>query len=160
MRVLDAAARAEQPESTGHTPVPSKEHTDQTNRPGPLEDPMFAAYIAVTVLAAIVVGYAAYLNFSRNAQVIAVAERLGVPVSWQIPLGTVLAAAAAGLLAGLAVPFIGTAAAAGLVLYFLCALGTHLRAGDRHVGLALVFLSLASAALTVGLAHHGSPWSW
>ncbi len=121
---------------------------------------MLAADLAVTVLVAIVIAYAAYLNFSRNASVIAVAERLGVPVSWQIPLGTLLAAAALGLLAGLAVPLIGTAAAVGLVLYFLCALGTHLRARDRHVGLALVFLSLASAALAVELAHHSNPWSW
>jgi DoxX-like family len=121
---------------------------------------MFAAYLAVTVLVAIVIAYAAYLNFSRNASVIAVAERLGVPVSWQIPLGTVLAAAALGLLAGLAIPLIGTAAAIGLVLYFLCALGTHLRARDNHVGLALVFLSLASAALAVELARRGNPWFW
>jgi hypothetical protein len=52
------------------------------------------------------------------------------------------------------VPVLGTAAAIGLVLFFVCAVYTHLRAGDYspQFGLAIGFLSLAVAALVLGLA--------
>jgi SNF family Na+-dependent transporter len=72
-----------------------------------------------------------------------------------LPLGTVLAAGAVGLLAGLIVPALGTAAAIGLVVYCICALAAHLRVGDRQIGGAVFFLLLATAALTTGVAYHG-----
>lgn len=52
----------------------------------------------------------------------------GVPSSWWPWLGTAKAAGAAGLLAGLYIPVIGAVAAIGLVLYFIGAVGTVLRA--------------------------------
>lgn len=116
---------------------------------------MTAAYIAVTVLAAIALAYAAYLNFVRDELVIAAAERVRVPDSWIYPLGTLLATGALGLLVGLAVPWMGTAAAVGVVLYFVCAVAAHLRVHDRQIGPAAAFLALAVAALAVGLAHRG-----
>ncbi|WP_113701615.1 DoxX family protein [Nonomuraea lactucae] len=82
---------------------------------------------------------------------------MGLPRSWTLPLGALLAAGALGLLAGLAVPTLGTLAAAGLVLYFLGAFGAHLRARDYHFGAWAVYFSLAVGALAVGLAYHG-PW--
>jgi hypothetical protein len=117
---------------------------------------MFAAYIAVTVLAAIALAFASYLNFVRHESVTVVAKRVRVPESWMVPLGTLLAAGALGLLVGFAVPLIGTAAAVGLVLYFLGAVGAHLRARDYQFGNAAIFLSLALATLAVGLAHRGA----
>jgi uncharacterized membrane protein len=124
------------------------------------EATMLAAYVAVTVVGAIAYAFAAVLNFTHNKSVAETAERLRVPVSWQVPLGFLLAAGALGLLAGFAVPALGTAAACGLVLYFLCAAGAHIRARDTRL-LAWVnwaaFFSLAVAALVVGLAYHG-PW--
>ena len=121
---------------------------------------MFAAYVAVTVVAAIVYAVAATLNFAHNESVAETAERLGVPVSWQVPLGFLLAAGSLGLVAGFAVPALGTAAACGLVLYFVCAAGAHIRARDTRL-LAwtnwAAFFSLAVAALVVGLAHN---YSW
>jgi DoxX-like family len=79
----------------------------------------------------------------------------GVPESWlTFPIGTLKTAGAAGLLLGLAgVPVIGTAAAVGLVLFFVCAVYTHVRAGDYspQFGLAIGFLSLAVATLGLGL---------
>lgn len=116
---------------------------------------MTTAYIAVTVLAVIALAYAAYLNFSRDELVTAAAKRVRAPESWIYPLGTLLAAGALGLLLGFAVPWIGTAAAVGVVLYFLCAVGAHLRVGDSRLAPAAAFLSLAVAALAVGLAHRG-----
>jgi hypothetical protein len=60
-------------------------------------------------------------------------------------LGVPKAVAVVGLLTGLAVPWVAVAAATGLALFFLLAIGTHLRAGDRVIGLPLVFLALAVA---------------
>jgi hypothetical protein len=59
-----------------------------------------------------------------------------------------------GLLAGFAVPLLGTLAAAGLVLYFLGALIAHLRVGSRQLVGWAVFFSIAAAALAVDLASH------
>ena len=120
---------------------------------------MTTVYIAVTILAASAYGWAAYMNFVRHESVIEVAERVRVPPSWMLPLGSILAAGALGLLVGFAVPAIGTAAAVGFVLYFLCAVGAHLRVGDQF-GTAAIFLLLAMAALLVSLAHRGlSPFA-
>jgi hypothetical protein len=115
---------------------------------------MIAAYIAVTILAASAYAYAAYMNFVRDESVIAVAEKVRVPQSWMLPLGSLLATGALGLLAGFAVPVIGTAAAVGLVLYFLGAVFAHLRVHDQFGG-AAIFLLIAVAALSVSLEYHG-----
>src|SRR5260370_39682759 len=82
------------------------------------EAAMLAAYVAVTVVAAIAYAYAAVLNFTRDKSVAEVAERLRVPVSWMVRLGFLLAAGSLGLVAGVAVPGLGTAAPCGLVPYF------------------------------------------
>ena len=119
---------------------------------------MFAAYVAVTVVAAIAFAAAAVLNFAHTKSVAETAERLGVPVSWQVPLGLLLAAGSLGLVTGLAQPALGTAAACGLVLYFLCAAGAHIRARDsRLLSWAnwFAFFSLAVAPLVVGLVCRG-----
>ncbi|MGI5291563.1 DoxX family protein [Nonomuraea polychroma] len=77
----------------------------------------------------------------------------GVPQSWLVfPIGALKAAGALGLALGLlGVPLVGTAAAAGLVLYFVCALYTHLRVSDFSPTffLAIVFLGLAVATLAL-----------
>jgi hypothetical protein len=121
---------------------------------------MLAAYAAVTVVAAIACAYAAVLNFTHDKSVAETAERLRVPASWMARLGFLLGAGSLGLVAGFAVPALGTAAACGLVLYFLCAAGAHIRARDTRllnwVNWA-AFFSLAVAALVAGLAYH-DPW--
>jgi hypothetical protein len=121
---------------------------------------MLAAYVAVTVVAAAACAYAAMLNFTRSPSVAEIAGRLRVPVSWMVRLGFLLAAGSIGLVTGFAVPVLGTAAACGLVLYFVCAAGAHIRARDTRflnwVNWA-AFFSLAVAALAVGLAYRG-PW--
>ena len=69
--------------------------------------------------------------------------------------GTLKAAGAAGLLIGLlGVPYIGIAAAAGLVLFFMGALGVHLRAHEHHhiITTAGYFL-LAAASLVASIAR-------
>jgi hypothetical protein len=115
---------------------------------------MKVTYLVVTILAALANGYAACLNFIGAESVKVVADRVQVSRAWMVPLGMLLAFGAVGLLAGFAVPALGTAAAIGLVLYFVCAVTTHLRVRDRQIGGAVFFLLLAAAALTTGLAHN------
>lgn len=71
-----------------------------------------------------------------------------------------LGAGSVGLVTGLALPAVGTAAACGLVLYFLFAAGAHIRGRDTRL-LSWInwsaFFSLAVAALVLGLAYR-SPW--
>src|SRR6266536_4925537 len=95
---------------------------------------MFAAYIMVTVLAAAANLYAATNDFTRPQWLLANMTKVGVPESWLTPLGVLKAAGAVGLLVGIGVPWIGTAAAVGLTLFFVGALITHPRARDYSCG--------------------------
>jgi hypothetical protein len=113
---------------------------------------MFITYLAVTFLAAAVNIFSATLDFVRYKQVLINMAKVGVSDSWITTFGALKAAGALGLLVGIAVPLIGVAAASGLVLFFIGAVVTHLRAHDYSFGLAVVFLVLAVAALIMRLA--------
>jgi uncharacterized membrane protein YphA (DoxX/SURF4 family) len=76
--------------------------------------------------------------------------KVGVSESWITTLGVLKAAGALGLLIGIRVPTVGIAAA-GLVLFFIGAIITHLRGHDYSFGLAIVFLLLAIATLGMRL---------
>jgi glucose dehydrogenase len=115
---------------------------------------MYLVYLVITILAALANGYAASLNFIGTESVKLVADRVQVSRGWMVPLGTLLASGAVGLVVGLAVPTLGTAAAIGLVVYFACAVTAHLRVRDRGIGGAVFFLLLAAAALAADLAYH------
>jgi hypothetical protein len=115
---------------------------------------MHVTYLVTTILAALANGYAASLNFVGAESVKVVADRVQVSRGWMVPLGTLLASGAVGLLAGFVVPALGTAAAIGLVLYFICAVTAHLRVRDRHIGGAVFFLLLAAAVLATNVAYH------
>jgi DoxX-like family len=110
-------------------------------------------YVVVIVLAALVYGYAAMLNFVGAESVKVVADRVRVSQKWMIPFGVLLASGALGLLIGLAVPVVGIAAATGLVVYFVGALSAHIRVHDRGVGGAIGFLLLALAILALEIAY-------
>lgn len=114
---------------------------------------MYIVYVVTSVLAALANGYAAFLNFVHAESVRVVADRVQVSQKWMIPFGILLASGAVGLVVGFAVPALGTAAAVGLVVYFVCALTAHVRVGDRGVGGAVVFLLLALAALAVDVVY-------
>jgi DoxX-like family len=114
---------------------------------------MFSAYVAVTLLAIAANAFAATLDFVRYKQVLNNAARLSVPEWWLSVLGILKAAGALGLLLGLiGVPLVGTAAAIGLVLFFVGAIIAHLRARDYSIGPAAAYLLLAVAALVLDLA--------
>jgi hypothetical protein len=116
---------------------------------------MFAAYVTVTILASVFNGLAAVTYLIGHDYPKAQADMKRVPRSWIPMLGTLLAAGSLGLLAGFAVPLLGTLAAVGLVLYFLGALGAHLRVRSRRLAGWAGFFSVAVAALVVNLGYHG-----
>jgi hypothetical protein len=117
---------------------------------------MHTAYVVVALVAVAANGFSGVAAMAHFRPILPGMARAGVPESWlTFPIGTLKTAGAAGLLLGLAgVPLVGTAAAIGLVLFFVCAVYTHLRAGDYspQFGLALGFLGLAVASLALGLA--------
>jgi hypothetical protein len=115
---------------------------------------MFPAYVGVTCLAVAANTYAATADFLRVRGVIANMTKMGVPRSWLIPLGSLKAMGALGLLIGIGAPPIGVAAAAGLILFFVGAVLTHIRA---HADVStypypIVFLVLAVGSLLLRLA--------
>jgi len=113
---------------------------------------MFTAYVVVTLIAIAASTFVAIANFMRLKFVLITASKVGVPQSWMTVLGILNAAAALGLLLGLVgVPLVVTATAIGLVLYFVGAIITHLRARDYSIGPAAAFLLMAVAALVLGL---------
>ena len=115
---------------------------------------MHISYVVITILAAAANIYAASLNFVGAESVKIVADRVQVPRTWMVPLGVLLSAGAGGLLIGFKVPALGQAAAAGLILYFVCAVAAHLRAHDDQIGGAVGFLGMAVCALLGSLAYH------
>jgi NAD/NADP transhydrogenase alpha subunit len=121
-----------------------------------LEVPMFTAYVIVTILAVAANAFSGIAAIVHWRRILPGMIKAGVPESWlTFPIGTLKTAGAVGLLLGLiGVPLIGTAAAIGLILFFVCALYTHVRASDYspQFGLANGFLALAVASLVLGLA--------
>ncbi|MEU7798375.1 DoxX family protein [Micromonospora arborensis] len=115
---------------------------------------MFPAYVTVTILASVFTGIAAVTYLIGHDYPKAQADMKRIPRSWVPRLGMLLAAGSLGLLAGFAVPLLGTLAAAGLVLYFVGALIAHLRVGSRQLVGWAVFFSTVVAALAVNLGYH------
>jgi hypothetical protein len=121
---------------------------------------MSSAYVVAAGLTAAANIYAAIVDFTRPEWLRGNMRQVRVPDSWLTPLGILKAAGALGLLVGVGIPFIGTAAAAGLTVFFVGAVITHLRAHDYSLGRGwpLVFLLLAVTTLVLGL-HGGRPSS-
>src|SRR5437588_11339522 len=117
---------------------------------------MFTAYMVVTLLAAAANIFSATLDFMRFKQVLINMAKGSVPKSWITTLGILKAAGGVGLLIGIGVLAIGIAAAIGLILFFVGAIVIHLRAHDYSLGVAVVFLLLAIAALVLRLV---SSWA-
>jgi hypothetical protein len=107
------------------------------------------AYLIVTLVTAAANAGMALLDFARHDFVVGNSARVGVPLSWLPMLGTLKLAGAVGLVVGLlGVRAIGIAAAVGLVLFFVGAVVTHVRArAFATIGGPGVFLALAIASL-------------
>ncbi|MBB5782012.1 DoxX family protein [Nonomuraea jabiensis] len=114
---------------------------------------MSTAHVIVTVLTAAWVGFSGFSLLRRADFVAKPLIEYGVPQSWWPWLGTAKAAGAIGLLVGLAVPAIGVAAGIGLVLYFVGAVITVLRARSyKTVVFPLLYLAPVVVTMALGTA--------
>ncbi|MER7515754.1 DoxX family protein [Streptomyces sp. NPDC126499] len=113
---------------------------------------MFIAYAVLAGLLALALCASAFMTFTRNPAVVDSMTKLGVPDSWLPWLAAAKAAGAVGLLAGLAVPLLGEAAAVGLVLYFAGAVVAHIRGKDYALAPAAVLTLLPAVALALRVA--------
>lgn len=115
-----------------------------------------STHLLVTLLAVAANAFSGVAALVQLPPILPGMARAGVPRSWlTFPIGTLKTLGAVGLLVGLAgLPLIGTAAAVGLTLFFVCAVHTHLLAGDYspQLGLAVGFLLLNSLTLALALA--------
>jgi hypothetical protein len=111
---------------------------------------MFIAYAVVGSLLALALVASAYGKLSRNKQIVDGLTGIGVPLGMFPFLAACEIAGAFGLLIGLWYGPLGIAAATGVVVYFIGAVGAHLRRSDfKGLLNALVMLVLAVAALTL-----------
>lgn len=113
---------------------------------------MDIAYVFVTILFSLLLLASGAGKIRGIQPVVEGLSSINVPAAWFPLLGATLVAGAAGLLIGIGVPAIGLAAAAGLVLYFLGAVGWHVKEGDT-AGAArpapLLLLAVAALVLRV-----------
>jgi len=87
-------------------------------------------------------------------------EVIGVPLRYFPLLAACEFAGALGLVLGIWWPPLGVAAGIGLVLYFVGAVGSHLRVGDvKGIGPAAFMLAAAVAALVMRVltSRSGTP---
>jgi hypothetical protein len=106
-------------------------------------------HTALTLVAIVLNAGIGLADLAKAEFVLATSQAVDVPPSWLPVLGTLKLAGAAGLTLGLAgIQPIGTAAAIGLVLFYLGAIIAHVRARKIATGVApLLFLGLAVATL-------------
>ncbi|WP_255396737.1 DoxX family protein [Mycobacterium sp. E1715] len=111
----------------------------------------------MTIAAIILNGFSGVSALVHFAPIIPPMQRAGVPVSWlTFPIGTLKTLGALGLVVGLSVPAVGAAAAAGLTIFFVCAMYTHVLAHDisGQFALAGFLLAVNVATLTLTVIAH------
>jgi DoxX-like family len=110
---------------------------------------LFVGY-AVVVLLALMLFASAGAKLTRQKPIVEDMARIGVPVGMFGFLASCEIAGAVGLVVGLVFAPLGVAAAVGLVLYFIGAVGAHVRKADyKGTGTPLMMLTLAVAALVL-----------
>ncbi|MEU3622076.1 hypothetical protein BS329_00625 [Amycolatopsis coloradensis] len=116
---------------------------------------MFTAYLTLAIVTVVFNAGIAAADLARIPFVLKNSAEVGVPQSWIPPLAALKAAGAAGLLLGLfGVTFLGTAAAVGLVLFYVGAVITHIRARVLYnIAFPAGLLALAVATLVLDLAR-------
>ena len=115
---------------------------------------MHLTYVVTTILAALANGYAAALNFAGAESVKVIADRVRVSRRWMVPLGTVLASGAVGLLTGFAVPALGTAAARSKKNTAPPIWRSRTRRWTVTAHMKYTTRPIAAAALTTNVAYH------
>lgn len=108
---------------------------------------MDVALIVVSSLLAAVVTFSAAAKLTHRPAVVASYAAAGVPESWLNGLAALLLVAALGLIAGIVWPLAGLATACGLVIYFLLAVGFHIRANDTSHAVTPAVLAAVAVAV-------------
>ncbi len=109
------------------------------------------AYLLVTILVAILVAFSGIGKIRRDPRVVRILhETVGIPLNYLPLLAACEFAGALGMVIGIWWPPLGVAAGIGLVLYFVGAIVSHLRAGDvKGLGPAAFMLVLSAGALAM-----------
>ncbi|MEV4453232.1 MULTISPECIES: DoxX family protein [Streptomyces] len=107
---------------------------------------MFAAYVVAAILVAMMLVLSGRGMIVKDERVMASLNTVRVSDSWRLPLAAVKFAGALGLLAGIAYRPLGVAAAVGVLLFFLGAIGAHLRVKDGKGAAFPMILAVVSAA--------------
>jgi hypothetical protein len=117
---------------------------------------MFVAFVVVTGVTILATAYVAFADLAHLRFVHKNMAEGGVPQSWLPVLATLKAAGAAGLCLGLLnVPLIGTAAATGVVIFFIGALVEHVRAHVFYnIAVPGKYLALAGSLRSQPPAKH------
>ncbi|MGA8100657.1 MAG: DoxX family protein [Candidatus Acidiferrales bacterium] len=112
---------------------------------------MHTAYMAITVVLALLVAFSGLAKIARKADVVkTIHEVIGVPMKYFLLLAVCEFAGAIGLVVGIWLPGLGVAAGIGLILYFVGAVASHLRVGDvKGIGPAVFMLVLSGGALAL-----------
>jgi hypothetical protein len=116
---------------------------------------MNTALVVITLTTAVATAGVAVADLIPARFVLANLAEVGVPRSSLPPLAAVKLAGTGGLVVGLmGLPALGIAAAVGLVLFFVGAVVTHLRAHVLYnIAFPGAFLCLAAATLALMLVH-------
>jgi uncharacterized membrane protein YphA (DoxX/SURF4 family) len=91
---------------------------------------MSVGYIIVALVLAVILAMSGRGKLVKDPRITESLTKVGVPTSWYPYLATAELAGALGLVVGIFLPPLGIAAAIGVVLYFVGAVATHVRAGD------------------------------
>ena len=113
---------------------------------------MFVVTVIVSVLLALAVIGSAMGKLTKQPKVVEMLTGLGVPLGWFPRLAAAELAGGVGLLVGLAVAGIGIAAAIGLIVYFIGAVATHVRAKNKQIAPPTALGVLAVVALIFRIA--------
>ncbi|WP_063062228.1 DoxX family protein [Nocardia sienata] len=112
---------------------------------------MFIATVIVTILLSAVLLASATAKLTRHDSIRASMETVRVTADKLPWLASLEIAGALGLLGGLFWWPIGVAAAIGVILYFIGAVGAHVRVRDKELAPAAVLGLVAVAALVLRL---------
>lgn len=118
---------------------------------------MGIAYLVVAIVLAAMVLFSGIGKLRNDPHIVKVIhETVGVPMHYFPLLAACEIAGAVGLVLGIWWSILGIAAAAGLVIYFVGAVVSHVRVGDfKGIGPAAMLLTMSAAALILRvLAHH------
>lgn len=114
-----------------------------------MSDAASTALLAVTVACAVANAFIVAADLARARFVLANLAEVGLRPEALPYLAVPKGAGAVGLLVGFTgITPLGLAAAVGLVLFYLCAVGAHIRASVFHnIAIPVLFLALALSAV-------------